>query len=163
VTAAATDRGSAPDERGHVFIEFLFIVLPLLCLFLGTLQTVLLYSAKLATLQAARVAARTAAVLPVDDPDLVRLAAATPLLAVVPASPASDLGAATDVIFTPTARLSGMLTVTRRDLGDLVEVEVVFDAPCPIPLGRLLLCRDDGGESRRLTGTATAHLHRITY
>jgi Flp pilus assembly protein TadG len=84
VTAAATDRGSAPDERGHVFIEFLFIVLPLLCLFLGTLQTVLLYSAKLATLQAARVAARTAAVLPVDDPDLVRLAAATPLLAAVP-------------------------------------------------------------------------------
>ena len=35
--------------------------------------------------------------------------------------------------------------------------------PGPIPIGRLLLCRDDGGESRRLTGTAVAHLHRITY
>jgi hypothetical protein len=160
VTRAATDRGSAPGERGHIFIEFLFIVLPLLCLFLGTLQTVLLYSAQLATLQSARVAVRMAAVLPVDDPELVRLAAATPLLAVLPASPASDLGASTEVIFTPSARLAGLFDVTRRDLGDEVEVEVTFDAPCPIPIGRLLLCN---GDSRVLTGTATAHLHRITY
>jgi Flp pilus assembly protein TadG len=163
VTRAAAAR-TAPDERGHVFIEFLFIVLPLLCLFLGTLQTVLIYSAQLATLQAARVGARMAAVMkPGDDVELIRLAAATPLLAAVPASPASDLGASVDVLFTPTARLSGLVSVTRTERGDEVEVEVTFEAPCPIPIGRLLLCRDGGGESRTLTGTAVAHLHRITY
>ena len=162
MTGAATARPAA-DERGHIFIEFLFIVLPLLVLFLGTLQTVLLYSAQLATLQAARAGVRVAAVMTEDDPELIRLAAATPLLAVVPANPASELGAATEVIFTPTSRLAGLIEVTRQERGDEVEVEVTFDAPCPIPIGRLLLCRDDGGRSRRLTGTAVAHLHRITY
>lgn len=164
---------------GHVFIEFLFIVLPLLTFFLGTLQLALLSSAKLATQQAARTGARAAAVILDDHPDLyggeargaappgsaryqqIQLAAATPLLAAMPAIAVSDHGAITEDIFTPTSQLASAMEMTIAEHGDEVEVEVVFEAPCRIPIGRLVVCGGDA--TRRMTGVSMARRHRVTY
>lgn len=58
----------ARDQRGAAYLEFLLVIIPLLLLFLGTLQFALIGAARLVVQHAASTAARAAAVVLDDDP-----------------------------------------------------------------------------------------------
>jgi hypothetical protein len=104
------------DERGVVYVEFLFAFVPLFLLFLGTCQLALLHTAKLIVHHAAFAAARSAVVVLPEDPHdydgaprgslsfgrtdaqlglegmLARLGVLPPWAALVPTAPSTDGG-----------------------------------------------------------------------
>lgn len=67
-SSSGTLAAACPDDRGVVYLEFLFAFVPLFLLFLGTCQLALLHTAKLIVHHAAFAAARSTVVVLSEDP-----------------------------------------------------------------------------------------------
>ena len=162
--------GSSRDERGVVYIEFLFVVLPFMALVLGLMQTALLYIGGMAIQRSASTAARAAMVVLDDDPkfyngeprnalsprrrEAIEKAASFPLLA-VKTSPKGQghsvehalRAGKGNALLGPAAGIASGLEVSypngissRR--GSHLTVAVSYRFACEVPLARVFMCKN---------------------
>lgn len=154
------------NTQGAIFIEFLFVVLPFMIIFLGLAQTALMYMGGLAVKRSAATAARAAMVVFDDDPKkyggqarntlggqreaAIKMAAAFPIFAIQTSPKTKDdlkhaLRAWGDSPYHTEQAIPDGLRVefpggVSSGRGSSITVEVSYDYPCEVPLVRAIMC-----------------------
>jgi len=154
-TARAAVTECAGDRSGAVYVEFLIAFMPLLLMFSGLLQLGMAQIAAIVTQHAAVTAARAAMVILPDNPIYydtgvdqiggqrsaeIQLAAQKTLSAIDP-SPQVQVR----FVGAP----GGNTPVTSVGRFDVLHAQVLYQYPCRIPIGNVLVCGP--GASKLLT------------
>ncbi|MCP4444750.1 MAG: hypothetical protein GY811_05300 [Myxococcales bacterium] len=183
-----SDTSLGSDQRGAIFIEFLFVLLPFLVLLFGLAQTALMYMGGLAVQRSAATAARAAIVVLDDDPAFygrqprnqiggqrgraIELAASFPLYALKSSPQFSDtleasLRASRSSPYITPANIAPGLTVSfpggvSSSRGGSITVRVDYEFSCEVPVVRALMC-DGGTISMAAESTLPNHAANYNY